>query len=705
MGMAVIIDRPFRLVCCWKCHPPTARPETQVNAPAGILLVEVPSGHACSSFFLICLVLSPLYAFAFSEWQQPTPDELKMTSDPAAPDAPAVFLFREETVDDTLHYHSLYARIKILTERGKEMFGDVALPYEAQVFKITDISGRTIHSDGTVIPFAGKPLDKLVMHSGDVRVMEKVFSMPDVQVGSIIEYRWQLRYDDNMFSSPNWYIQQPVFVHKAHYHFNPTKTSNTIVTTEHGHENVVNQLSYSYSLPAGVKVRAGVDGYDLTVENIVALPDEDYMPPMQSFAYRVTFYYSPWLSAEDYWKNQGKYWTKEVERFADVSTRIKADEQTIVAPGNSDQQKAQKIYEAVMKLENTSFTRIHSEEENKAEGLKVKTAADIWDQKRGSDDEIARLYLALVRAAGLKAYQMIVVNRDQNIMQQAYLNWDQLDDEIVIVSIGGKEFYLDPGQRYCEFGKLHWKHAWTNGVRQTDSGTAIVLTPGMEYAANREERYAGLTLNADGTAHGFIRISMIGAPALRWRQTALRSDEAEVKKEFEDELQQQMPPGVQVKMNHFIGMTDSTRGLMAMADVSGSIGTATGKHVFLPALFFEAGEKPLFVSSKRENLIDLHYPRTIQDQFELTLPDNLIVESLPKETRIPLAPYADYQAKFVEKGKIFAYGRLFRLGTPFYKAEEYPQLRDFYQKVNAEDQTQMVLKAEAVSAAATGSSR
>jgi len=35
-----------------------------------------------------------------------------MTSDPAAPDAPAVYLFHEETVDDNVHFHRVYAQIK-----------------------------------------------------------------------------------------------------------------------------------------------------------------------------------------------------------------------------------------------------------------------------------------------------------------------------------------------------------------------------------------------------------------------------------------------------------------------------------------------------------------------------------------------------------------------------------------------------------------
>jgi hypothetical protein len=653
--------------------------------------------------FALCLALLPLSAFGFADWQQPAPEELKMTSDPAAPNAPAVYLFREETVSDDLHMHSMYARIKILTEKGKEMFSDIEIPYEAATFSITDIGGRTIHSDGTVIPATGKAIDKLVVKNGKYKVMEKIFSLPDVQVGSIIEYRWKLRYDTDVLSSPAWYIAQPVFVHKAHYHFSPTKTTRTITHTERGHEEVANTLLYTFSLPNSAKVKEAQDGYDLLVENIPALPDEDYMPPFRSFSYRLIFYYSPWRTPDEYWRNQGKYWSKDLDHFANPSGKIHGAVAQIVSSGDTDQQKVEKIYSAMMKIENTSFTRTHSIEENKAEGLKVKNADDIWDQKRGTKDEITRLFIAMVRSAGLKAYGMIIVNRDQNVLQQGDLDWHQLDDELAIVSIGGKEAYFDPGQRYCEFGKLHWKHTWASGVRQIDGGTVIATTTGLTYKDNQVDRMADLSLDSDGKLHGYIRINMTGTEALLWRHAALRGDEEEVKKDFEDDLQRSMPPGVQVKTNHFVGLDDYTHALMVQVDVSGTLGTATGKRVFLPAVFFEASSKPLFVHEKRENAVDLHYPYTMHDQFSLKLPAGVTAESVPKENDVPFAPDGDYVAKFAVQDNTFAYGRLLRLANPFYKVSEYPSLRGFYQKTSVDDQEQVVLKAGAApSATAAG---
>ena len=79
----------------------------------------------CFAFFLVMIFASQLL---HAQFQDPTKEELQMTSDPQAPGAAAVYLNIQEVTDDPLHYRSYYARIKVLQEKGKEL-ATVEIPY------------------------------------------------------------------------------------------------------------------------------------------------------------------------------------------------------------------------------------------------------------------------------------------------------------------------------------------------------------------------------------------------------------------------------------------------------------------------------------------------------------------------------------------------------------------------------------------------
>jgi hypothetical protein len=229
-------------------------------------------------------------------------------------------------------------------------------------------------------------------------------------------------------------------------------------------------------------------------------------------------------------------------------------------------------------------------------------------------------------------------------------------------------------------------------VRQVDGGTTIAESGGLGYKDNQTLRIAELKLDSDGKLQGIIRMNLSGSEALRWRQNILRTDEEQAKKDFEEELQKEMPAGVVVKTNHFVGVTDYANPLMVMLDVSGNVGTATGKRVFLPGTFFEANAKPLLVHEKRENPVDLHFPYMVTDTVTLTLPASFAVESVPKDAEVPLPNFADFVAKYKGTDTVYAYSRLMAVANILYTPKEYPQIKDFFAKANAQDQQQAVLR-------------
>jgi hypothetical protein len=633
------------------------------------------------------MVLSTASALADS-WIKPTPEELQMTAEPAAPGAAAIYLLRDERADDKLHVHITYVRLKVLTDKGKD-YADQEISYEGAQFKVFGVEGRTIHSDGTVIPFSGKPYQKLLEKAGKEKYKATVFTLPDVQVGSILEYRYVLSYESNVVVSPRWYLQGPLYVRKAHFQFIPSERR-----LEDGHGGVMqSSVAYAAYLPQGQSVVYSPAGkfYTLDVEKIPATPDEEFMPPMHNYSFRALFYYTIAKSAEEYWTNEGKYWSKNVDRFMDAG-KLTGVANQIVTATDTPAQKLQKIYAAVMKLENTSFTREHSGAEDKAQGIKVKTAADIWEQKRGNRDELTQLFVGLARAAGLKAYVGIVTNRDRNLFLADYLDMRQLDDDIAIVQLDGKDQFFDPGERYAEYGSLHWKHTVTQGIRQTDKGAAMFATPVPGYQSTSQLRTAYIELKPDGKVTGNIRVSLTGNRALRWREFALRNDEDALKEQFEQMVQRDVPPGIEVKVQHFLSLTEWDKTFMCVLDVTGSMGTATAKRVFLPATFFEANSHPLFALDKRTMPIDLDYPLATQDAVTIKLPAAFDIESLPKDAEVTFPQNAYYRAKFTrDPGEVKSL-RIFALGNTIYKAEEYPQLKDFYEKINAKDKEPAVLQ-------------
>jgi hypothetical protein len=100
--------------------------------------------------------------------------------------------------------------------------------------------------------------------------------------------------------------------------------------------------------------------------------------------------------------------------------------------------------------------------------------------------------------------------------------------------------------------------------------------------------------------------------------------------------------------------------------------------------------------------IDLDYPLAMKDMVSIKLPPAFDIESLPKDTEFAYPQNAYYQAKFTREPGVVKSLRIFAMGNVIYKAEEYPALKDFYQKVNAKDKEPAVLGFTQASSVAGG---
>jgi len=644
------------------------------------------SSRPLRSILCFCFFLPSLQA---QHWTDPTPEELALTSIPQVPGAPAIYLDKQ-IVTDNLNHHTDYSyRLKILTEQGKE-YANIELPPNADSQSVRDIAGRTIHRDGTIVPFTGKPYEKLISKANGSTLKQKVFSLPAVEVGSILEYHYSVI--DDYLGIPTWYLQSGLFTRHQRLVYTPQSTGD--YRTKDG-TIVPGKMVYVPILPAGTNVKVSnraILSFELEAQDMLPLPNEDYMPPINSLGYRVMFFQTPYIDGEEFWTKNGEFWSKSVNEFIGPAHGVTEFVKTLVLPTDTDDQKAKKIYAYIMSLENTDYTRERTEREDKQQGFKqIKSTDDLLKRGRANSDQLTLLFVALARASGLKAYVMGIADRDQHIWLDSYLSFRQMDDYIAILNIAGKEVFYDPGQRYCEPGHLARVHALSRGLRQSDTGPILASTASAPYDSNKASKIADLKLDETGNAAGTITATYTGVPALRWRHIALLGDTESLKEQLCTEMQALLPTGTRVEVLSIENVTGYDQPFSVKFHMQGHIATAAGKRLLIPADIFEANEKPLFPSAKRETPIDFLYTSFDAHAVRYTLPPTLKVEIAPEGQTYPIPATAVYTFRTAQTPNTITTYRNLASAKSYVLPNDYPALRAFYQKLEAKDQENIVL--------------
>ncbi|HXB62503.1 MAG TPA: hypothetical protein VNU94_06600 [Acidobacteriaceae bacterium] len=417
------------------------------------------------------------------------------------------------------------------------------------------------------------------------------------------------------------------------------------------------------------------------------------MPPLKSFTYRVNFYYTMDTTQDAFWTDEGMAWAGGVDSFIASANKMTDVVKSLTAAGDSDTVKLQKIYAAIMTMGNTRFSRQHDNSEDRAAGLKeIQTTQDIWNRKSGTDDELTDLFVTLARAAGMKAYVMKVTSRESNIFSPTWLSMDQLDDNVAIVVLDGKEQFFDPGQRYCPFGQLAWIHTGVQGVRETEDGkTAIALTPFPSYMQSQTQRIGDLTIDAAGVVSGTVKITWLGSPALEWRQQMLHEDEESMKHSMIEWIGERIPAGLEPEITSVENLDDYEKPLVANFTVHGPLATVTAKRLILPGEFFEASSKALFSAPTRTTSIYFHYALRTVDAVRIKFPPELQVESVPMYDTFMMQNEAAYRDSSQVQDNAVLIRRTYDLGTFIFSPKEYGDVKAFYDKMSTDDQQPLIL--------------
>jgi hypothetical protein len=631
----------------------------------------------------------PATASASVGFQPISPEELKMTSEPQAPGAPAIILFRQVDRDDNgrTSHEDNYFRIKILTEEGRK-YADVEIPYFKESGDIGVIRARTIRPDGTVVNFEGKVFDKTIVKAKGVKYLAKTFTLPGVQVGSIIEYYYTQDLKEMYIFDSHWILSQELFTKSAKFSLKPY----------HSDYNLWSAQWVSQGLPPGTP--QPIQGPDkivrLETTNIPAFQTEDYMPPENELKSRVDFAYVEGGREENvdkFWTTTGKKLNGQLESFVGKRKAMERAVAEIVAPNDSPEVKLRKIYARVQQMRNTSYEVQKTEQEEKREKEKApRSVEDVWKSGYGNGGELTWLYLALVRAAGFEAYGVWVSDRRNYFFNPVREDRGNLDANVVLVKLNGKDVYLDPGAAFTPFGLLPWVETGVQGRRLDKEGGAWVQTTLPESSESRIERRASLKLSDTGDLEGKLAVTFTGLEAL-WRRLDKRNvDETERKQFLEGQVKEFIPAGSEVELVNKPEWSSSAPGLLAEFNVKvPGWASGAGHRGLLPVGLFSASEKHLFDHASRVHPIYIEFPCQKVDDVTIEIPPGWQVISLPPG-QSQLGHVVEYTLKVEnDKGRLHL-ARTLNVDFLLLDVKYYPALRNFFQVVKTADEEQIVLQ-------------
>jgi len=655
----------------------------------------MPRFRLCSFLLVLPILASAPGLMAFDDWQPITQEELKMTSDSAHP-ADAIILYHEETADDMTRHRYVYLREKILTEKGLSR-ANVEIPFDATEIGVTDIRGRTIAPDGTITPFTGKAFNSTIVKAHGVKYLAKTFTLSNVQVGSIIEWKFTEFWDDFLYA-PHWFVQRDLYQKRAKFTFIPFEKAGYDITDARG--DIKDRLYYTLTgLPATSQINLGINGRrELEMKDVPAFQEEEFAPPSNMLKMRVDFYYgtSKMSKPVEFWKSEGKLWSKAVDNFATRSAALTAAVDRTVNPSDTAEQKARKIYAFVQKIKNLNYSKDEGPLEDflTRKSREKRTLDDVLAKNEGYRNEIARLFLAMARAANIPAHLMWVADRDEVFFQVNVPDRGQLRSEIAIVTLDGKDVYLDPGTPLCPFGHLAWKHTSTQGIRQTDDGsTALAPTPSASYKDAISKRVGHVILGEDGVAKGKIGVAWTGEEALVHRLNGLKTDAAGRKKDLEDELKAALPAGAMVQLDSASGWDDPEAQLTASFTVEiPSYASATAKRLLVPQDMFQTKTQHPFTHGERKNPIYFIYPYYSMDETQITFPASFHLENLSQPQPLQ-TDFSIYKVQHVSNGNTVTTSRDFAMAGIAFQQKDYADLRKFYSAVVTGDSEPIVLTA------------
>jgi hypothetical protein len=122
-----------------------------------------------------------------------------------------------------------------------------------------------------------------------------------------------------------------------------------------------------------------------------------------------------------------------------------------------------------------------------------------------------------------------------------------------------------------------------------------------------------------------------------------------------------------------------------------------GKRFLVPTYLFQAKQMDAFKHADRKFPVYFPYAFAESDRVNIKIPEGFTLENTPQAQTVRIG-YAGYQNLAQFDGKQLVTQRILQVNGIFFKLELYPEVKDFFGKVQAGDEQQAVLIGGSVNA-------
>lgn len=580
-------------------------------------------------------------------------------------------------------------RIKVLKDEGKS-WANQSVTY---IKKSNSNGQREILSKLKACSFNlenGKVV-KSKMESGmvseekidDRRLLTK-FTVPQVRVGTVIEYEYTL-VSDFYFTIAEWKAQRSIPVVCAKYELSTPEYFhfNVNATGLYQMDNSRKSVNSTIMLP-GSNTPATLTEYTFVCRNLPALKNEGFMYNPNVYAQKVTAELMSVQLPGQQFHSYTTTWAQADERlmendwFGDcLNKHVLTDELT--SAGVAKLPTAEEKVKAVVKLLRSRVKW------NEKLGLGGESASKALKDGSGTNATINFMLINMLRDVGVNAFPVVICTRDDGFMPFTNPSIDALSTVIVGYVDGEKNHYLDasmlqdgyidvlPGVMLVDRahevradGKGGWLNLQSDLVSSTRQSVLATLEENGELSFVNSNRLTGLI------AAQFRKKFREATDSVTFVQEKASSHALE----FTD-----------YKLEHHRGFSPEVRETFSCTF---QCGVSDGRIYLNPMVIPLLSESP-FVADSRTSPIDFPTCEAQVATATVNLPENYIVEELPKPVSI-ISP--DQSMRFtmrtVLQGRQLLTRCTYKISRLFFAAEEYPDVKAMFAEI-VKYSTQMVV--------------